>query len=562
VPDLHRRASRWYEQHGERSEAIRHALAAEDFERAADLVELAGRAMLTGREDEPFMRWLKALPDELIRTRPVLSVYYALALVSLEPEAAEARLRDAERWLDSMERERPEAPSVEMVVVDEDGFRSLPGTIAIVRAYRAGARGDVSGIVDYAGRAWDLLPDGDHLWRGAAAGLLGLAHWTSGDLEAAYRAFADAWAVLRLTGDATQEVSGAFVLADIRRAQGRLREAARLYEQALELVERRGGPMPPPAAGLYVGMSELGYDHGDLEGALRYLLSSETLKDRGGISEHRHRWYVAMARIKQAQGDLDGALDLLGEAERLYVRSPAPDVRPIAALRARVWVRQGRLVEALGWAREQGLSVDDDLSYLREFEHITLARVLMARYRNGRAEGSLREAMALLERLRKAAEGGGRMASSIEVLALQALAHQAHGDTPRALAPLERALTLAETEGYVRIFVDEGEATRTLLRHAAARGVASSYTRRLLSAFDRAPEPPPSAHANRLAEPLTGREVEVLRLVAAGMRNQEIADHLVISLPTVKRHIANTYGKLGVSHRTEAVRLANELNLL
>jgi LuxR family transcriptional regulator, maltose regulon positive regulatory protein len=215
-----------------------------------------------------------------------------------------------------------------------------------------------------------------------------------------------------------------------------------------------------------------------------------------------------------------------------------------------VWVRQGRLAEALGWAHEQGLSVDDDLSYLREFEHITLARVLMARYRIDRAERSLREALALLERLRKAAEGGGRIGSLIEILALQALDHEAHGDAPRALAPLERALTLAEPEGYMRIFVDEGEATWTLLRNAVARGVASSYTRRRLSAFDQAPEP------------LTGREVEVLRLVAAGMRNQEIANHLVISLPTVKRHIANTYGMLGVSHRTEAVRRANELNLL
>jgi LuxR family transcriptional regulator, maltose regulon positive regulatory protein len=298
IPTLHRRASEWYERIGLPAEAVRHALAARDYERAADLVELVGRAILTGREDEPFMSWLKALPLELIRTRPVLSVYYALALVSVDAEAAEARLRDAERWLDSMERERPEATSLEMVVVDEDGFRSLSGTIAIVRAYRAGARGDASGIVHYARRAWDLLPEGDHLWRGAAAGLLGLAHWTSGDLEAAYRAFADAWAVLRLTGDATQEVSGAFVLADIRRAQGRLREAARLYEQAFELVARRGGPMPPPAAGLYVGMSEVRYEHGDLEGALRYLQSSETLNDCGGTSEHRHRWHVAMAQTR------------------------------------------------------------------------------------------------------------------------------------------------------------------------------------------------------------------------------------------------------------------------
>lgn len=565
IPILHRRASEWYEHNAFPAEAVRHALAAQDFERAADLVELAGRAMLTGRVDEPFMRWLKALPDELIRKRPVLSVYYALALVSVDPEAAEALLREAERWLASMEHERPEAPPADMVVADEDGFRSLPGTIAIVRAYRSGARGDVSGIAHYARQALELLPDGDHLWRGAAAGLLGLAYWTSGDLMAAYEAFADAWNGLRVTGDATQEVSGAFVLADIRMAQGRLREAARLYEQAWERLARQGGPMPPSAADLYVGMSELRYEHGDLDGALRCLQSSKELNERGGISEHRHRWYVAMARIKEAQGDLDGALDLLDEAERLYVRSPAPDVRPIAALKARVRVRQGRLAEALDWAREQELSVDDDLSYLREFEHLALARVLLTQARRDRAEGSFQEAVVLLERLRKAAESGGRIKGLIEILALQALAHEEQGETRRALAPLEQALSLAQPEGYVRIFVDEGKQMRTLLRHAAAGGITNSYTNRLLAAFDE-PAERASSHGPALGvglvEPLTRREVEVLRLIAAGMRNQEIADHLFISLATVKRHIANIYGKLGVSHRTEAVFRANELDLL
>ncbi len=152
--------------------------------------------------------------------------------------------------------------------------------------------------------------------------------------------------------------------------------------------------------------------------------------------------------------------------------APLPDVRPIAALKARVWVAQGRLTEALGWARERGLSVDDDLSYLREFEHITLARVLIARYKSDRADGAIHEAMGLLERLLQAAEEGGRMGSVIEILVLQALAHEAQGDIPLALASLERALTLAEPEGYVRIFVDEGLPMAALLREAAKQGIA------------------------------------------------------------------------------------------
>ena len=191
-----------------------------------------------------------------------------------------------------------------------------------------------------------------------------------------------------------------------------------------------------------------------------------------------------MARIREAQGDLDGALDLLDEAERLYVSDFSPNVRPVAASKTRVWVAQGRLGEALDWAREQGLSVEDDLSYLREFEHITLARVLLARYKSDHADRSILEAMGLLERLLKAAEEGGRTGSVIEILVLQALAHQVQGDIPAALMPLEQALTLAEPEGYVRIFVDEGPPMAQLLSEAAAHGIMPDYTGKLLAAFE------------------------------------------------------------------------------
>ena len=376
VPVLHQQASAWFERHGLPSDAVRHALAAEDFGRAADLLERTGRAMLTTTQDA-FLDWLKALPYEVIRARPVLSVYYALALLPGDLETAEARLRDAEGVLDQASA-RPEAAAVEMVIVDDEGFRSLPGSMAIVRAYLAGASGDVPETVHYARQALGLLPEGDALWRGAAGALLGLAHWTSGDLEEAYQAFAEGQASLRKTGDITLEMIGAFVLANIRTAQGRLRDAARLYEGALDQAARQGGPVPPTAADLYVGLSELCHEHNDLDAAARYLRSSQELGEHGGLQENRYRWYVGMARIAEAQGDLDRALELLDEAQRQYVRSPNPGaaVRPVAAVKARVWVRQGRLAEALGWAHERGLSVDDELSYLREFEHITLARLL------------------------------------------------------------------------------------------------------------------------------------------------------------------------------------------
>ena len=521
--------------------------------------------MLRSSQDATWLGWLKALPDELARTRPVLSVGYAWAsLVTGQLEAVEARLRDAERWLEAPADtgERPEVPAAEMVVVNEEAFRSLPATIATFRAVHAQALGDVPGTVKYARRTLDLLPEEDHLGRGPAAALLGLASWASGDLEAAHRSFADGRASLQMAGNISDAISGTLVLADIRMAQGRLHEAVSTYQQSLQLATEQGEPILPGTADLYVGMSELHREHDDLEAAMQHLLTSKELGKHAGLPENQYRWCVAMARIKEAQGDLDGALDLLHEAERLYIRGIFPNVRPIAALKARVWVAQGRLAEALGWVRERGLSVDDDLSYLREFEHITLARVLIARYKSDRADRSIHEAVGLLERLLKAAEEGGRTGSVIEILVLQALAHEAQGKISHALDPLERALTLAEPEGYVRIFVDEGEAMRDLLRHATAGGIAGFYTRLLLSAFDESASTPTQAGAGDLAVPLTAREVEILRLIATGMRNQEIADQLFISLSTVKRHIANAYGKLDVSHRMEAIVRANELNLL
>jgi LuxR family maltose regulon positive regulatory protein len=228
-------------------------------------------------------------------------------------------------------------------------------------------------------------------------------------------------------------------------------------------------------------------------------------------------------------------------------------------MKARVWVAQGRIAEALRWTRERGLSVDDDLSYLREFEHITLARVLIARYKSG-VDDSIREVMGLLKRLLQAAEEGGRMGSVIEILVLQALAHEAQVNIPLALAPLERALALAEPEGYVRIFVDEGPPMAALLREAAKHGIAPHYVSRLRAAFGKAEGATPTTQL--LIEPLSERELEVLRLLGTELNGPEIARELMVSLNTMRTHTKNIYSKLGVNNRRAAVRRAEELDLL
>ncbi|MGO4268380.1 LuxR C-terminal-related transcriptional regulator [Paenibacillus sp. TAF58] len=563
VATLHRRASKWYEQHGSSADAIRHALAAEDFTRAADLVELAWPAMLRSRQGVLALGWLKALPDEVVHCRPVLSVVYAWALLAGgELEAVEDRLRDAERWLETTEdmRDRPEAPLAKMVVVDEEEFRRLPGAIAVYRAAHAQVLGDVPAAMKYARRVLDLVPEDDHLPRGAATALLGLVSWASGDLEEAYRMFADGMASVQLSGNISDAIGGAIALADIRIAQGRLREAIRSYEWGLQLAREQGEPELRGTANIYVGMSELYREHDDLLAAMQHLLRSKELGERTGFPPNRYRWHVAMARIREAQGDLDCALDLFHEAEQLYVSEFFPNVRPVAALKARVWVAQGRLGEALNWAREQGLSARDDLCYLREFEHITLARVLLAKYQNDRADRSMLEANGLLERLLQAAEEGDRTGSVIEILVVQALAHHMQGDIPAALVPLKRVLTLAEPEGYVRIFVDEGQPMAALLIAAVKQGIALNYVRHLLTAFGKA-EGSRTPAKQVVSEPLSEREREVLRLLRTDLSGPDIARELNVSLNTLRTHTKNIYDKLEVNNRRTAVRRAEELDL-
>ena len=601
VSTLHRRASVWYEQHDSVPDAIHHALAAADFARAADLIELAAPMTRRSRQEATLLDWLQALPTELLHDRPVLSVHYAATLLySGKLEGVEARLRDAEQWLEATatsatmnerphpdlsgaatrEDSHPPAPKggnpLGAAVVDQEEFRRLPGMIAIYRAGYALARGDVADTVKYARQALAFIAENDHIWRGAAAALLGLAYWTTGDLKAAYRSYADGMAHLQRAGYISDAIGGKIALADIRITQSRLREAMRIYEQTLQLAMEQGTPILRGPADMYVGMSMLHRERNDLLTATQHLRRSKEQGEHTGFPQNPYRWRVAMARIREAEGDLDGALNLLQEAERLYVSDFFPNVRPVSALKARVWLAQGRLTEALDWAHEQGLSVENELTYVREFEHITLARVLLARAERDRTGHALLEAIGLLDRLRQAAEEGERIGSVIEILVLQALSYQMQGDMHSALVLLQQALTLAEPEGYVRMFVDEGPPMAQLLDEAAKQGIAPNYVRQLLNAFGKAEDITPvkqvfiaqgtqSAIAQRVQrpiEPLSERELEVLKLLGTELNGPEIAHRLMVSLSTMRTHTNNIYSKLEVNNRRAAVRRAEELDLL
>ena len=571
LPSLHERASEWYEQNGLFSDAIRHALAAQDFERAAGLIEQVWPTMRRRQRETTVLGWITSLPDSLIRNRPVLSVAYALVLLNDgQLDAVESRLQDAERCLGAA-ADSQEPLAVERVVTDDAQLQSLPASIANARAYRAQALWDVSSTVTYAQQALELLPEDEEYERGTTAALLGLAYWTSGRPEAGYRSFAEGLAIFKQMGLPQIAIGGTLILAQMSIAQGRLHRAINICEQSLQLAKEQGGPVLPGTPELYLALSELRYEQGDLAAASQLLLSGETLRQQASLSGAKFLWWVVQARLKAAEGDLETALDQLHEAERLYYRAPipVPDVRPLSALRTRLWVRQDRVTEALSWVNARGLSVEDELSYLHEYEHLTLARVLITQYRRDCIDNGLDQAIGLLTRLLETAEAEERTGSSIEILVVQALAYEAKGDLAGAIASLERALTLAEPEGYVRIFAECGPPMARLLQEAMTRGITSTYTHQLLTALetwgqsqDGAPTASSVPSPQALIEPLSQRELDVLRLLTTELSGPEIARELVVALSTVRTHTKRIYGKLNVTNRRAAVKRAAELNLI
>ncbi len=543
---LHRRAARWFEHNGSLPDAIRHSLAAGDVEHVADLVEAAAPGLSQARQEATLLAWLRALPEEVLRNRPVLNARYAGVLLSNGLLAqVESRLDDAARWLD------PAAPVHEMVVVDEASFLRLPGSIAM---WRAGAHlmgGDPTGTVKHAREALQLSSPDDHLTRGGAAALIGLTAWGNGELDEAFARYTDCITHLRSEGSLADVVACSITLADIRITQGRLHEAMDIYASGLQLATPPDGPLLRGAADMHVGLSLLQLERGDLELARQHLMRSQELGESLGLPQHPYRSHVAEAHLRQAEGDLDAAVERLNEAERVYDGDFSPKVRPVAAMRARVWVEQGKLDEADRWANDHEVSADRELTYLREFEHVTLARLLLAQHQ-------LPAARSLLERLLRAADQGGRAGSALEILVLQALAHQAHRDTAAALVTLQRAFALGAPQGYVRPFAGAGPDMRELLQAADRQGISRTYVRKLLAIAGTAT---PLAKQD-LNDPLSERELDVLRLLGGELSGPEIARELVVSPHTVRSHTKSIYTKLGVNSRRTAVREAQDLNLI
>ena len=532
---LHKRASQWYEAEGFLADAVRHALGGSDWERAADLiVEVIGTMMQRG-EITTLLGWLHALPDEEVRARPRLCHEYSWPLILAgQIAAAESYLHQAEQATQDDAAHPDQA--------------ALLGGIVAAQAHIARIRGDDRRTIELSRRALTLLPPADSNTRGIVAVNLGIAHWSSGHLTEAEGALTEAAHTAQQSGNHYARLIALGFLAVVGAARGNLHQAVELCRQTIRLGEQL-----PPGALAHNQLSALLYEWNDLEAAADHIQRGMELGRRSGNSEVQSGGYRTLARLKQAQGDAPAALDALQKAHQL---AREVDIHPLersrnAACHVRIALAQDDLATAMRWAEQ--VTEDADASPFYPRLGLSQARLLLAQ--NDKAAAAEQ-----LEGWYETALREGWQYGVIEVRVLQALAALT---SEEALAFLAEALTLAELEGYIRTFVDLGEPMAVLLRQAASQGIAPTYVEKLLVAFEGVETSiPSSAIIQPLVEPLSERELDILRLLAAGQTNLEMARALFLSINTIKTHLKNIYGKLGARNRRDAVAKARELNLL
>lgn len=548
LPDLHRRAARWYEENGFIFDAIRHTLLAGDQERAAHLVDQHGCQLLMRGEVVNLLHWIEAV-EPYAQTLPWIAIQkgWALCLTS-QLERAEGPLQTAAQLVSAL------PPT------DEVG--TMMGAVTAARAYRANMQGETRLAANLARQALDCLPvssDFSCSLRSAATSILGDACWLAGDLVEAQRAYTDAVQISQAAGNLPMIIISNSNLAEVLLEQGQLQAAARSYAEALQMVTLPDGQISPLAESVYAGLGRIAYEWNHLAEAAKYIQQCLELSRRWGNFEAQALGSVLLARLEHAQGRPEKTQEAMRVAEQLiseHTLAPWRSLSLKCAL-ARLWITQGDLEKTSYLVQTSGI-MDDSLPGDRDIStqqaplYLILLRLHQAR---GDDEAALALAERLLQRLDKTRGG-----QTVEVLVLQALAFYGKKNIAQAVAVLEKSFRLAQPEGYVRTFLDEGEPMAKLLYQAKSHRQEAGYAAELLSAMGNTfggALPP----ATVLIEPLTLRELELLKLVEAGYSNQEIAARLVISMPTVKRHISNIYAKLGANSRTQAVSRGKELSL-
>jgi LuxR family transcriptional regulator, maltose regulon positive regulatory protein len=563
TPELHRRASRWYEQGGQLAEAVNHALVAQAFDRAASLVEQVAPAMIQRSELARLLAWLGALPDDEVQARPLLVLYYAWGLfLSGQIKHAITRLQAVEVTLATDEAKQ--TPEVQ-------------GHIAAMRAYLMRETGDFASTISLSQQALAYLPEQDALLRAMVALNLAIAHYLQGEFEPASQLLTEIIASGRTDQLMANTLSAVYLNTQLLRAQGRLEQAMQICQDGLDLVAQRGWRNFPAAGFLNVALGDLLRERNELGPVAQYLERGIKLGLEGAHPHILIIGHVWLSWLRQTQRDTAGSHEAIRAALQVVRQAEVSRYWPIpsaSCYQARLWIAQGNLTLASRWAQDGGLGQPDSpVTYLYEAENLTLARLLIAQH-------NLNAAETLLLRLHRVAASAGRNGGLIEILILQAITFAAQNRNEEAIAALNRALTVAEPESYIRIFVDEGEPMEKAIRNF--RGEIGKlkvptelqtrlmvYADKLLAVFsDNAPQ---LAITNEpanfpifqpsLVDPLSARELEVLHLIAEGLSNDAIAQKLFLSTGTVKVHLKHIYGKLDVNSRTQAIARLRELNL-
>jgi LuxR family transcriptional regulator, maltose regulon positive regulatory protein len=563
ISELNRRAASWCEEQGLLDDAIRYALGSGDGPWAARLVEQHLDETLRHGEEAMLARWLSLLPEEALRNVPALCLAHSQMQLHL------GHLDSAERFVGYAELGVARgAPTIEGVPTTGGIVAEVSAAIAIMRGELAAMRGDDEATATHARSALAHMSERERGPRFWARWLLACADWTGGRMVDAERAFAALVVEGRTERDLYPVMSTGSTLARVQRARGELGAALRTYREGLRFVTEEGSLSAHHAGEPHVGIAQVLYERDQLDDAYRHLSEGIELSRKVMVLRERDRGLVTMAWIHQAAGDPVAAMRTMDEACRMYPSADAASLfNPAPSERARLLLAQGKVGQAAQWVEERGLTAADEVSYPHELDLLVLARVLLAKSEPDRA-------LAILERLDALAEAQDRRGSLIQIRALRALALQSAGDHPGALSLLADALALGRPEGYIRVFADEGRQMAALLRSlivarqrrrvAAASDAAAQHLSQIVVAFKHhGPQGKEGARApTRLVDPLTDRELEVLRLLAAGRRNNEIAREMVVTVETVKKHVSHILGKLGASSRTLAVARARELGMI
>ena len=547
VQELHRRAARWYLHHDLPEQAFRHALAGDDAERVIEIGEIYINAKLAGGEIKVVAGWLDSLPAAWYAAYPVLGLAQAAFLFFTGAfQAAIRRVDEVEQKMLSAEGE------------DKGGQLAR---VTAVRCFAACFQNDLARAEILANQALRDLPDADLGFRPGIYGALGDTYRQNGRWEEAKESYLK---VLDFSHAPAVRIDAVHVfgaLADLDLRQGHLQSAARYWRKALAAIGEREnwGRLPLPVIGwVYIRTGEILYEWNQLAEAWDHVWRGLERAELGGDVRALIAGYLIAARLKLAEGEVETAAEYLERVRPLMEQAQFPEwTSQFERTQLELWLAQDRLRAAVNWSDEMLQDGGIEARPESGVTQLAIARVLIIK---GDAP-SLERAKTFLERLIKASQEEGRTVITIEARALEALADWRRGERAGAMTSLEHALRLAEAEGYVRLFADLGLPMARLLQEARSRAVMPEYVDKLLAAFGADLEHPAPAQA-ALPEPLTPREEEVLGLMAAGLTNREIAEQLVVSPETVKKHTSNIYGKLGVSKRTEAVARARELDLL